>query len=220
MSTKRIVYTKRRYLALVVVALFFCALWPTGGRAESVVVYTRPDGGVSVVSPAPALIVEFLRYGRATGTLTWSGPPRTSPQDVMSLTEAEAAALAFVRGKAVPPDAVDIAVVDRAVLPVSREFRNAWRRAGPGVRVDVPAARAIRATQVRAEIRKRLVKSAEDQAAFDPVTDAARVAAHESYRRQLRAVLTSLTADLATLMTPNALAAWSPVWPADPEGPP
>ena len=226
--TKRIIYTRpdggvsvvTRAIRAALCLIVLLSLLPLGhARAESVLVYTRADGGVSVVTPAPALIMEFLRYGKATGTLSWRGAPQTSPQDVMTLADAEAAALALIRAKDVPADATDVAVVDRSTLPATRRFRDAWRKSGAVVSINLPAARAHRAKEIRAEVRQRMAKSNEDRALIDPVAEAALMAAHDTYQTQLRALLRSLNADLAPLSTPEAIAAWAPAYPADPGGP-
>ena len=209
---------RMRWIAAVLLVAVLACL-PASLEAESVIVYVRPDGGLSVLSPAPGLVVQFLRFGTPTGTVAWSGPPQTSPQDVMSLAEAEAAALAYVRTKDVPADATGVMIMDRNQLPGDRRFREAWRKLGATVSVNLPAARAHRAAEIRAEVRRRMTKSNDDRALIDPVADAALMAAHGTYQTQLRALLRSVNADLAALSTPEAIAAWAPVYPADPGGP-
>ena len=73
--------------------------------AHTVIVHTRPDGGVSVTTPAPALIMEFHLFGRATGTLQWSRQAfdvSTRATIAIPFTEAEVAAVAFVCDRDIP----------------------------------------------------------------------------------------------------------------------
>ena len=74
-----------------------------------VIVYSRPDGGITVVHPAPKRIAELMGGG---------------------MTEDEA--IAVVQAKSVPADATNVEVMDRALIPASREFRDAWEKNGAG----------------------------------------------------------------------------------------
>lgn len=68
------------------------------------IVYTRPDGGVSVIHPAPQ-----ARFA----------------------DEAEDEFIARIMAKDVPADAKHVCVCDHAELP-DRAHRNAWRQNGKG----------------------------------------------------------------------------------------
>lgn len=92
------------------------------------IIYTRPDGGVSIIGPAPEFIAGF------DGT--------------------EDEALAFIQAKDVPADAVDAVQVDETIIPTDRTYRNAWRQAGGNISVDMPAARVIHANHIEAAKRK------------------------------------------------------------------
>ena len=87
-----------------------------------VILFTRPDGGVSVVNPAPEFVASFP-------------------------TEAEA--LVAIQAKSVPSDATDIEIVERAVLPTQRVFRDAWVKKIGGAEVDMPRARIIHLDRIR-----------------------------------------------------------------------
>ena len=118
---------------------------------------TRLDGGVSVVSPAPALIMEFHLYGRATGSLLWTGPAMdvtaaVGGAIVLPFAEAEVAAVAFIRAKNIPSDAANVSECEFSDLPNQR-FRNCWRRVGADLpAVDMPLA----CVQRMGEVRKQL----------------------------------------------------------------
>ena len=94
------------------------------------IIYTRPDGGVSVVVPAPDFVAEF---------------------------KTEADALAVIQS-GVQASATNVAVCDAADIPADRMFRNAWRRsiAGPPmISIDMPAARAIHALRINEAVRAK-----------------------------------------------------------------
>lgn len=129
------------------------------------IVYTRPDGGVSVVHPAA---------GVDTATLLL---------------------------KSVPADATDVEVVDAAAIPADRAFRNAWRRIGGVVSIDMPAAREIHAERVNAAKRALARDLIEREAMGEDVT---------TEQAALRAA--DVQAQIAA--APNA-AALKAVWPAD-----
>jgi hypothetical protein len=83
------------------------------------IVYTRPDGGCSVVHPAPA---------------------------ARRAKETEAAFVERIRQKDVPKDATDVRIIDKSEVPTDRTFRNAWRG---DLTVDMPKAREIHRDHLR-----------------------------------------------------------------------
>lgn len=72
------------------------------------IIYTRPDGGVSVVVPA-----------------------RPQRQD-----ETEQEYLAAIQAKAVPANATNVRTIEHTDLPASRRFRNHWRDSSGSVVPD------------------------------------------------------------------------------------
>ena len=86
------------------------------------IVYTRPDGGVSIVVPAPGFVASFA-------------------------TEDEA--IATIQAKDVPADATNVEVMDRAQIPALREYRNAWEKLGAGPpTVNMPKARLLHVERI------------------------------------------------------------------------
>lgn len=79
------------------------------------IVYTRPDGGMSVVAPV-------IKKGK---------------------TIDEAIERCLNNGRSIPPDAIDIKVIATADMPTDRTYRNAWKQGVSGVEVDMPKARII-----------------------------------------------------------------------------
>jgi hypothetical protein len=79
------------------------------------ILYTNPEGGVSVIVPAP---------------------------DAQLEGETEGDFIARVAAGAVP-EGVPFSIVDGSEVPSDRTFRNAWRKSGAAVTHDMPAAKAI-----------------------------------------------------------------------------
>lgn len=76
--------------------------------------YTRHDGGLSIVIPVPKEAVE-----RLLGSLT------------------DEAYEAHVFSKSVPEDAIEPRYIDDADIPADREFRNAWADISTEAKVDI-----------------------------------------------------------------------------------
>lgn len=71
------------------------------------IVFTRPDGGTSIMNPAPQVHLA-----------------RVMPQ-VADMTEQEY--VEFIRDRDVPKDAANIRIVEDAEIPADRTFRNALK---------------------------------------------------------------------------------------------
>ena len=84
------------------------------------IVYTRPDGGVSILAPAPEFLAQFA-------------------------TEEEG--IAAIQAKDVPSDAVAVEVIDETAIP-ERSFRNAWEW-NNGIQVNMPKARVVHMDKIR-----------------------------------------------------------------------
>lgn len=95
------------------------------------IIYTLPDGTVSVVVPSDDFLAEFK------GTTT--------------------EALAAIRERAVPAEATNVTTVLSAVIPNDRTFRNAWTQGSGTVSVDMPQARVIHMNRIR-EVRNDELK--------------------------------------------------------------
>lgn len=105
------------------------------------IIYTRPDGGLSVVVPAPKEAIEKML-----------GP----------LTEEEY--VAHVLERSIPADATKVRYVNEEDIPSDREFRNAWCDVStePCVDIDAEKARDIVLTEVRLQREPLLVKADQD----------------------------------------------------------
>lgn len=172
-----------------IIPLLFVLLWSWPVWADSVIVYSRPDGGVSVVNPAPSRVAELMVGG---------------------MTEAQA--LASIQASAMPDNATNVEVMDRALIPALREFRNAWERLGTGPpTINMPKARDIHAAKMavavvaeiallRGQERKQRLRGNTSQAD----QHAANVSALESLDLGL------LASRMQSAPTPAALSA---VWP-------
>lgn len=80
------------------------------------IIYTRPDGGLTVVHPAKEAKLD---------------------------TETEAEFVARIAAKDVPSDAVNVQFVDESVIPTDRTFRNAWKAAPGRVEHDIPKCKEL-----------------------------------------------------------------------------
>lgn len=87
------------------------------------IIYTRPDGGLSVVHPVI----------------------NTHPRREQ-ITEAEAEQRAWDK---LPADAISPQWVEAAAIPPDRTFRNAWKANGAGIVVDMPKARELHRIKLR-----------------------------------------------------------------------
>jgi len=146
------------------------------------IIYTRPDGGVSVVCPAPEFVANF------DGT--------------------EAEALAFIQAKDVPADAVGTEVVDVAVIMPDRTFRNAWVKKTGGIKVSLPKARPIHLDRIRVVRDAELLRLDIEYLKADEVGDAALKASIATEKQVLRDI--PQTFDLTVATTPDELKALWP----------
>lgn len=82
------------------------------------IIYTRPDGGLFIVSPAPAAQLP---------------------------TETEDEFVGRIMTKDVPADAINVQIVDATLIPTDRTFRSARK---PDLTVDMPRAREIQESRM------------------------------------------------------------------------
>ena len=115
-------------------------------------------------------------------------------------------------GRKIREAAVRVCDMDVDALP-SRRFRDCWRTNGTGIHVDLPLARSQRLREIRTERDRRF--AALDGEWFKAMGrgDAANAAVVDAKRQALRDVPQAAERDLAALTTPDALAAYGPVWP-------
>ena len=156
-----------------------------------VIVYSRPDGGVSVVNPSPRHLAELVAGG---------------------MTEDEA--IASVQAKDVPGDATNIEVMEQALIPVSREFRNAWEKlvAGP-LTVNMPKARIVHARKISAARAKAvtvLQRRADEATLEGRAVDATKAANDKAAVEGLN--LATIAGQIAGSANPTALSA---AWPTE-----
>ena len=174
---------------------FSFVLWLEPLRAlgqSEVIPCTLPTGQVVVIHPAPSYVNEQMAAGMT-----------------------RARVLDAIQQKDAPTGAVCDPPVDRATLP-GRRFRDAWRKPGDTVVVDLPLARRQRAEELTREIDGKIRASADRELATGDADDPPRQAAHKAHRTRLRALRAALAAHLGAVMTPEALHAWTPTWPREP----
>ena len=127
------------------------------------IVFTRPDGGLSVVHPVINTMGE-----------------------VAGFTEVQAEQRAFAK---LPANAINPKFIETADIPVDRTFRNAWEDNG-SINVNMPKAREIHREKLRA-LRKPLLEvldmaylRADEQG---DVAEKARIAAEKQKLRDVTA---------------------------------
>lgn len=146
------------------------------------ILYTRPDGGVSVVVPA----INF---------------------DEPAMTEDQAVARALA--KSIPADATSAQVVDTAVVPTDRTFRNAWEQTGSAIVHNIAKCRTLWRQKMRAHRATRWPLWDAEYLKADEDGNVVRKAQLAAKRQQLRDVTAHPDIDAAT--TPDALRL---AWPA------
>lgn len=147
------------------------------------IIFTSPDGGLSVVHPC-------------------LGDQRAD--------ETDAAFLSRVMSKAVPADALTVRVVDFSEIPSDRSFRDAWKDIGRAVAVDMPKAREIHREKLR-RLRKPKMEAL-DVEALRNLGSALKLAEIEAKKQELRdatafpAIDSAATPDALKLAVPSCLA--------------
>ncbi len=168
----------------LLLTLILCVT-PVLAFAQDRIIFNRPDGGVSVVVPAPEFMAHFSTPAKG---------------------------LAAVRAESIPSDATDVQTIDVSNLP-ARTFRNAWRQSGGVVSVDMPAARDLHAGRIAsahaAEIARLKIKERKER--LKGKTTQAN--AHAATVIALEALnLNTLATQIGNAPNPTALSA---IWPAN-----
>lgn len=180
------------------------------------IAYTRPDGGVSVVHPAPDGRL-WLREGRSVeaGHARRRGVADAEMLAAGWALETEAAWLTRIRAKDVPPDAQDVREVDAESLP-GRRWRDAWKLGAQGCGVCPVKARDLCVAEIRAERDRRLEASDGPALRAQDRGKPAEIEAWRAYRQALRDLPAAVATETAAY-DPDSLAAYAPPWPSPPE---
>jgi hypothetical protein len=154
------------------------------------IIYTRPDGGVSILQPSPNHIAELMAGGMT-----------------------EEAAIASVQAKDVPAGSIDVEVIEKSLLTADRAFRNQWRRAGKGAPiVDVALARKPHAVRIAHARRKAINVLGQREDELRMVGDTAAADAVSAEIASITAInKATVFTQIAAASTPAELKA---VWPA------
>ncbi len=197
------------------------------------IVYTRPDGGLSIVTPveggrlasrvtlADGAVLEELTMVKPAGLIEVAGrveaavyAPQPQPVDkflrqwpvdgaTVEWAETEDEFVARVAAKDVPAELV-YAIVDESALPADRYFRNAWRHDNGVISHDLAKCRAIQKDKLRAARAPLL--AAQDvafQRALASGGDAKALAKIEAEKQRLR----DITKSAETAKSPDELRA-------------
>lgn len=98
--------------------------------------YTRPDGGVSIVTPVDKAQIE-INLNR-------------------QLTDEEYEA--HVRERSIPVDATNVTTIEDADIPSNREFRDAWKQSDNKIDFDLEKARNIQLERMRVAREPKLAQ--------------------------------------------------------------
>lgn len=170
------------------------------------IIYTRADGGCSVVMPAP--------HGRRFLDTGASLPAKMTADEIAAavsagIVESDDAFLKRIMST-LPPDAKNVRVVDASDIPSDRTFRGAWRNNAGKLHVDMPAARELwRDKMRRARARKLAALDVEYQRADEAGDAGAKQAV--SKRKQVLRDVTDMP-EIEAAKTPDELKA---VWPEE-----
>ncbi len=153
------------------------------------IVFTRPDGGVSVMVPTDAHIANLMASG---------------------LTEVQA--VEAVKISDVPPGSTDIIITEFANIPTDRLFRDDWRRTGAAVpAVDMSIARRRHALRIASAKRLAISILGERE---DELRMSGRTVAADAVATDITAIENINRATISTQIsgaaTPNDLRA---IWP-------
>jgi hypothetical protein len=150
------------------------------------IIYTRPDGGLSIIIP----------------TISRDDPP--------GFTEPAALARAMAT---VPPDAQGVRVVGAASIPADRTYRDAWTDDGSTLAVDMGKARNIQRERLAARIDQlELSIAGQEKAARLRGSSAGALLATQRSSAIKSLNLSQLHSQIEAAATPDEL---KQVWPAE-----
>lgn len=172
------------------------------------IVYTRPDGGLSVCRPAEGARLAFfitLNDGTRLPTSPFTaravdsvkrGWPVTGA--VVEWAESEDEFISRILKKDIPADATNVQVVGESAIPSDRTFRNAWKAGSGLVEYDMEKCRELHRANLR-DLRKPKF-AALDVAWMKAISagDTAGASAVEAKRQLLRDVTQYALIDKAT----------------------
>jgi len=154
------------------------------------IIYTRPDGGVSVVTPV-----------------------RNTLPVLESLTDAEIEQRAWNK---LPPDAIDPRFVEADAIPVDRSFREAWKADGAAIAHDMAKCREIHKERLRQLRAPKLAALDTEYMRADEAGDAAKKAEIAARKQALRDV--TKAPEISAARTPEELKAAIPAALSDAKG--
>lgn len=186
------------------------------------IVYTRADGGCSVVTPAPhgrRFVKDSLLIDAATGEPTFRAG-QTIPHNITDLQISQGILMGVIEDDGaflarlvttLSADAKGVRVVDVSAIPIDRTFRNAWRNNAAGKpEVDMPAARELWRDKMRRARGPKLAALDVEYQRADEAADAGKKAEVVKRKQLLRDVTDDPRIEAAK--TPDDLKA---VWPAE-----
>ena len=135
-----------------------------------IIAYTRPDGGLSLISPVEGARLA-VAITLADGTQLAAREPRPVDSFLrrwpvegakVQWAETEDEFIARIRQKDVPADALSVVTLEAAALP-ERAYRDAWEIANGAVVVNAPKQQAIVRAQLAAVVQGHLDAKARER---------------------------------------------------------
>lgn len=165
------------------------------------IVYRRPDGGISIVTPVyeENAVKEIIKAAHALGE-----------KIAIDGNLDEAAYLDWLIRKDVPTDATEIEIIEHDALPADRAFRNAWDKKDGEIIVDMPKARLIHLENLRKERNLKLQEmDIEFQKAFE-VSDQAKITEIAQVKQALRDMPDTAIPEMEKIEDPEQLKDYQP----------
>lgn len=160
------------------------------------IVFTRPDGGLSIVYPTPLEIA--LR-----------DVPEEIAAPLRAMTEDEY--MAFIFEKDVPKDAINARIVgEHFNVPEDRYFRNAWEDVGTSAAVNLGKAREIKVAIIREE-RNAVLKTLDvELMKANESGDSQKASEIVSQKQKLRDLPVTVVPSLEAISDPEELKTFVP----------
>ena len=131
------------------------------------IIYDNGDGGVSVINPTSmkninTVSLSVIRAGDSPEEVARKEKAILAQTFILGIEDpTEEDWVTFVAMKDVPVGASH-SIVEEDTLPTDRTFRGAWKKAGPNINIDLPAARVIHQDHIE-RIKDREMKLLADQ---------------------------------------------------------
>ena len=186
------------------------------------IVFTRPDGGVSLCAPVARARAVHVKEGlgvfNGSGKLVYSvfinGVPRLDGRGIRVETDDEFVDRVRANPSSVPQDSTNVFITEEADLPYVGRLQDAWTQAGAELpTVDMDKAHTIKMGLIRVDRDKRLAAldgpelgalAQDDQVELDRI---------RGVKQMLRDLPSTVQPALDAIPSPRVLDDFEPAWP-------